>query len=369
MNMPGFLSVLLLVTCFFSDNASAKQLIGVMFGSYGDIDDVDTELRPFIRNTLTDPDILPLPAWLRATIADAGWYIERRNIRAQYKAIGGRTNSRALSQEQARLVAEILGDRGSDVRPYVGFTMTTPFVADALDAAQEDGIETLYVIYQGAQYAKDTAQILFRHVQEYLKKHPSWQVKVVGIRSFSDDRRFASLLASNIERRLEKDFSGYSADDICLFLTAHGNVLRSSKESDEYLMQVRRIIQNLKERFHNLDVSYGFHNHDEIPGIPWSQPSNGKAMQNIAQKPCQAVLVNGQISFTVDNLETLYNQVIEIPALLNKETEKLKGKPKKIVVDGAFNNDPEFVHFMADLVEEAARGEGDLTLLSPLPSK
>ena len=369
MTMPGFLSVLILITCFFSDIASAKQLIGVMFGSYGDIDDVNTELRPFIRNTLTDPDILPLPAWLRATIADAGWYIERRNIRAQYKTIGGRTNSRRLSQDQARLVAEILGNRGHDARSYVGFTMTTPFVAEALDSAQEDGIETLYVIYQGAQYAKDTAQILFRHVQEYLKKHPSWQVKVVGIRSFSDDHRFASLLARNIERRLQKDFSEYSDDDICLFLTAHGNVLRRSKESDEYLIQVTRIIQNVKERFNNLDVSYGFHNHDEIPGIPWSQPSNAKAMQNLAQKPCQAVLVNGQISFTIDNLETLYNQVVEIPALLNKETERLKVKTKKIVVDGVFNNDPEFAHFMADLVEEAAQGEGDLINLNSSPNQ
>jgi ferrochelatase len=353
-----------IVSIFLTDKILAQPRIGVLIGSYGDIDDVETELRPFIRNTLTDPDILPLPAWLRATIADAGWYIERRKIKAQYAAIGGRTDTRQRSRDQVTLVAEALKARGIDAYPYVGFTMTSPFVASAMETAQKDGIETLYVLYQGAQYAHDTAQILFRHVQHYLRKNPQWPVKVVGIRSFSDDRRFVDLVGHSIERRLATDLGAYGSEDICLFLSAHGNVIRGPQESDPYMSQVMGVIRRLEERFAHLEVSYGFHNHDEIPGVPWSQPSNEKSIKSLAKKSCQAVLVNGQISFTVDNLETLYNQAVEIPAVLADETARLKIPPKKVVVDGIFNSDRDFVQFLADLVEEAERGQGDLVDLN-----
>lgn len=362
-----------LILCFvlaicgsvWSHHIQAQERIGILLGSYGDIDDVTTELAPYIRNTLSDPDVLPLPWWLRRGIADVGWYWERREMERQYAAIGGRTGMRELSQAQAEKIAQVLQQRGYDARAYVGFTMTFPFVASALDQARMDGINKLFVIHQGAQYAKDTTQILFRHVRKYLSQHRDWDIQVSGIKSFSDDPRFVELISERINRQLSTDFAEFSADDVCIFLTMHGNVMHLAQQGDPYLAQVMRVVDALKVRFSNFDVSIGFHNHDGIPGVQWSQPSNQKALKDLAQKTCRAVLINGQISFTVDNLETLYHQIIEGPEVLQTEIRGRRSPEKIVKVDKIFNDDDDFVALMADIVVEANQGLGDILRLSP----
>ena len=359
----NFLIILCLGLCLTQD-LFAGTSIGVLFGSYGDIDDVDHELRMFLRNTLTDPDVLPMPGWLRATIADAGWYIQKAEILKQYAAIHGRTGTRDLSQEQADAVAEQLRVRGYQAKGYAGFTMTFPFVAQALEKAKQDGVEKLFVFYQGAQYSKDTAQILFRHVKDYLAKYPEWQVEVIGIKSFSDDPRFVELIAKRIQSRLMNEFADYRPSDVCLYLTMHGNVMRLAREGDPYLTQAMKVVEVLRKRFKGSPVTYGFHNHDEIPVVRWSQPSNHKALAAVAEHSCKAVLVNGLISFTVDNLETLYNQAIEAPAILISEAKKRGVPDKHVFVENMFNSDQDFVDYMADLATEANLGQGDIITLS-----
>lgn len=346
-----------------SHGAMASEKIGVLFGSYGDIDDVGTELRPFIRTTLTDPDVLPLPAWARATIADAGWYIEKNGIEAEYAAIGGRSNMRARSKVQAEAVATVLQHRGYDATAYTGFTMTFPFVAEALTKAQADGVNKLFVFYQGAQYSKVTGQIVFRHVKEYLARHPEWNVSVIAIKSFTDDPRFLDLIVTRIDRQLRTSFATYSSEDVCLFFPMHGNVERLSREGDPYVPQIQRVVDGLRALYPLSPLFIGFQNHDEIPLLKWTQPTTDTSLVTVAAHSCRAVLINGLISFTVDSLETLYDHAIDEPQVLLKETSKLGQSPKYVVVEKLFNEDPDFVALMANLVEEAGQGQGDLTIL------
>ena len=343
---------------------AADTKIGILIGSYGDIDHVKTELRPFIRNTLTDPDILPLPAWLRATIADAGWYIERAKLLEHYAAIGGRTGTRLMSQKQAEAVAAELQRRGLNAKGYAGFTMTTPYVSTVMDQIRADGVDQLIVLYQGAQYSHDTTQILFRHVTDYLNKHPDWKVDVVGVRSFSDDPRFGSLIEANINRELKDSLSRFDPGDVCIYLTAHGNVKRLEQQGDPYSSQVMRVINSIRDRFSSSQVFYGFHNHDEIPVVAWSKPNDTESLNTVAAANCKAVLINGQISFTVDNLETLYNQLIEAPEILSKALAQRHLPSKEVVVSRVFNLDPDFVSLSADISEEALQGAGDILPLS-----
>lgn len=341
----------------------ASDKIGVLFGSYGDIDDVNTELRPFIRATLTDPDVLPLPPWARATIADAGWYMEKKGIQEEYAAIGGRSNMRATSKAQAEAVAAELGHRGYDATAYTGFTMTFPFVDEALTKAQADGVGKLYVFYQGAQYSKVTGQIVFRHVKEYLARHPEWNVNVIAIKSFTDDPRFLDLITKRIDHQLKTSFADYANDDVCLFFPMHGNVERLSREGDPYVPQIERVIDGLRARYPSSPIFVGFQNHDEIPFLKWTQPTTDTALANVADHACRAVLINGLISFTVDSLETLFDHAIDEPRVLLQETNKNGRSPKPVVVEKMFNDDRDFVDFMASLVEDAQKGQGDLAIL------
>ncbi len=343
--------------------ASGQDKVGVLFGSFGDVDDPKSELRDLVHRTLTDPDVLPLHPWVSGGIADLGWFIEKRRLFAEYEAIGGASGMRKRSQDQADAVAAKLRTQGIDAVGYSGFTMTFPFVSQALDQIRKDGVTKLIVIYQGAQYSKVTAQILFRHVRDYLKAHRDWTVEAVGLRSFSDDPRFSALLKSQINESLLNDFRDINPTDICIFLPMHGLVDRLVREGDPYVPQLMRVVDDLRATYGADRVFYGYQNHDEIPFVGWTQPTTDKALTTVAAANCPGVLINGAVSFTVDSLETLYDHRIDEPARLVAETRRL-GKPDPtVVVQPMLNLSPDFVEFMAVKSVEALEGQGDLERL------
>lgn len=241
--------------------------------------------------------------------------------------------------------------------------MTFPFVAEALTKAQADGVNKLYVFYQGAQYSKVTGQIVFRHVKEYLTRHPEWNVQVTAIKSFTDDPRFLDLIAARIDRQLRTSFASYGTEEVCLFFPMHGNVERLSREGDPYVPQIQRVVDGLRARYPSSPLFIGFQNHDEIPFLKWTQPTTDTTLATVAEHSCRGVLINGLISFTVDSLETLYDHAIDEPQVLLQETAKKSRSPKFVVVEKMFNDDQDFVELMANLVEEAGQGQGDLAIL------
>jgi ferrochelatase len=263
---------------------------------------------------------------------------------------------------QANKVAQLLSNEGFDAKGYAGFTMTFPYVKEALNAAQSDGVEKLVVFYEGAQFSQVTAYIVFRHVEEYLAKHPEWKVEVIGVKSFSDDPRFKQQLATNLEKTWQKAFPQAPASDVCIFLPMHGNVMTWVEKGDPYFDQVMRNVDYLKQYFAGNSVTYGFQNHDEIPFLKWTTPKDDDALNELAKQECSKVLSSGQVSFTVDSLETLYDHAIGEREYLQEQAAKL-GSKKDFALVPMFNSSPEFVNFLKDLSLEALNGQGDIIAL------
>ena len=69
-----------------------------------------------------------------------------------------------------------------------------------------------------------------------------------------------------------------------------------------------RCNRQVKARLPNYHYHYGYQNHDEIPTIKWTTPNIHKETHRIAQDICERYLISGRISFTVDNVETLFDR-------------------------------------------------------------
>ena len=66
-----------------------QKKIGLILGSFGDVDNKE-EIEEFVKNTLKDPDILPLPKPLRQIIANGGWHIDKRMSTKDTKVLLGK---------------------------------------------------------------------------------------------------------------------------------------------------------------------------------------------------------------------------------------------------------------------------------------
>jgi protoheme ferro-lyase len=116
--------------------------------------------------------------------------------------------------------------------------------------------------------------------------------------------------------------------------------------------------EDMKARFSENLFVVGFQNHSEL-GSRWTLPdANEQAHWLAAAADCPNVLINGRISFTIDNIETLYDENVHQRAII------AAAKPDaQAVVQKSFNAEPSFVSFLALLVSDALNGVGDIQVL------
>ncbi len=336
--------------------------IGVLIGSYGDVDDPG-EARGLAVHTLEDPDVVPLPWLARVAIARLGWEMKKKSILEEYQAIGNKTGLRANTRAQAEGVALRLRATGLDARAYTGFTQISPSVEDALRQAQADGVEVLVVFYQGAQYSRATSYLVFRDTKKYLEAHPEWTVEVVAVRSFSGDQRFRDLLIHNTLTALDQGFPGARPEELCLFFPVHGNAMTWIERGDPYLDQVINLFYYVREGFPGSYVALGFQNHAELPIIKWTEPAWEDAADELVRQPCSKVLINGQGSFTVDSLETLYDHEIDMKNYISERARE-QGREVAVINVPMWNDDAAFLDLLAQLAREALEFRGDIWWLN-----
>jgi ferrochelatase len=341
------------------------ERVGVIFGSYGDVDKAE-EVEGLVKNTIRDEDMLPLPWVMRQFIAYWRWYADGDDIKGEYAAIGGGTNMRARAQAQADAVAQRLRANGIDANGYIGFAFTFPSVAAGLEQAQHDDVQRLFVYYQGPQHSRVTSFIVFRDVQRYLIEHPEWDVRAVAIKSFAKDQRYIDMVADSITSRLATDFADEPGANVCIFLPVHGNILKWIRQGDPYLDQVMYDIEAIETRFSDHPVYHGFQNHDMYAMTEWTEPGLDDALATVSNDPCQNVIINGRLSFTVDNLETMFDHATESREVL-LEGHAGGAPKKKVVAEKMFNSDPVFVNLMADLALEAMQQKGDILPIARSP--
>jgi ferrochelatase len=362
--LPAFL-LLMSYHPTLSATENTADKVGVFFGSYGDIDK-EEEIRGLVTRTIRDKDMIPAPWLVRQFIAWQRWLTSNKEIKEEYHAIGGASHMRETSQRQADLVARKLEEKGLNAKGYTGFAFTFPFVAEGLAKAQRDGVNRLIVFYQGAQHSRVTSFIVFRDVQKYLKKHPEWKVKVTAVKSFSGDPRFIDLLTASIKERINSDFAEEPADNVCLFLPMHGNIMKWIEQGDPSYDQMMAVVEKLRQKFPENRVYYGFQNHDSYPTLKWTQPSVEIATKEVGRDRCENVIINGRISFTVDSLETLYDHAIGEKSDI-EEAAREAGIEKRVVAEKMFNDEPQFTSYLAELGWEALQGKGDILPIERAP--
>ncbi|MEY4065729.1 MAG: hypothetical protein RIR26_1937 [Pseudomonadota bacterium] len=332
---------------------AAEKRVGILFSSYGDVDSPD-EVPNYLKSAIRDPDVAPIPGYLKGIAAELAALFGGKKAADEYRVIGG-SKYRASSRAQADLVAEEFRKSGIEVKTYTGFVFTYPYIRETMAQIQADGITDLVVFNQGAQYSKVTQGINIREVRSYLKKHPEYQPNVTAVRSFSEDPRFRDLLADSIRVGLSENFSNVPASDVCIYLPSHGLPQSLPDNGDPAYGQMLRAYEDMKARFQGHLVVTGFQNHSEL-GTQWTMPdSEEQAHFLAASADCPNVLINGRISFTVDNIETLYDEGVSQRATI------LEARPEtKVVVQKSFNSESSYVSFITAVAQEALDGKGDI---------
>ena len=268
-------------------------------------------------------------------------------LRERYAAIGGRSPLPEITERQAAALERRLNAGGGSWRVYVGMRHWQPWIADAVRRMADDGIRRAVGLALAPHDSRMSAGAYVESARQALDAlEPERRPAVRFVRSWATH----PLLADALARRLQAVLEQAGGEPVALF-TAHSLPERILSWDDPYPREVEATCRAIVERV-GLEpgrwrIAYQSQGRT---AEPWLGPTLESALQECAQSGARQVVVC-PVGFVADHLEVLYDIDIEARALANRLGLRLERTP-------SFNDAPDFIEVLADVVMTAASGQG-----------
>ena len=149
--------------------------LGVLLLNLGGPDKLE-DVRPFLYNLFSDPEIIRLPSpLLQAPLA---WLISTlrfKKSQENYKKIGGGSPLRRITEAQGQALKAQLQQNGHDVNVYIGMRYWNPFTEEAIAQIKRDKIEELVILPLYPQFSISTTGSSFRLLNRIWQRDPELQ--------------------------------------------------------------------------------------------------------------------------------------------------------------------------------------------------
>ena len=308
---------------------------GVLFLNMGGPETLD-DIEPFLFNLFSDRNIIKLPLSFLFQKPLAKFISSRRavKVRGNYEAIGGGSPLLKWCYAEASGVRKLLAEKYPRVETYVGMKYTRPFIKKALDRAEADGCRHLVVLPLYPHYTLATTGTALEDVAAWLKETGA-DISVSIIADWYDQPAYIALLRRRIERAMAKTGNPESA---VLLFSAHSLPVKMVERGDPYLNQVKETVRLAAgEREHRLTFQ------SRSGPVKWLEPETMATISALGQKGVKEIVIV-PVSFVSDHIETLHEIDIELKDIA------LKNGVKNFIRTESFNDDPDFIRLLTDMV-------------------
>ena len=217
----------------------------------------------------------------------------------RYKAIGGSSPLiRITDGQRAKLQSKLKGE-GSSTRVYCGMKHSTPFIADVMKQASEDGVDEMLAIPLTPHYSKMNTETYVLSVEMATYNSPN-KMKLDFVRSWNTNTKLLDAWAKRVEAAqagLPRDYS--------LIFSAHSLPERTLAEGDVYRSRLLETSELVASRVGREDWSFAFQSAGHT-GEPWLGPDIVEHLQSLFDGGQRNFLV-APIGFVSDHLEVLYD--------------------------------------------------------------
>jgi protoporphyrin/coproporphyrin ferrochelatase len=319
--------------------------IAVVLFNLGGPSALDT-VRPFLRNLFSDPAIIPLPALLRAPLAELISRTRERSAQAAYAHMGGASPLAAETARQAEALStrlnELLPD--DEVRVFTAMRYWTPVTANTAQAVNGFSPNDVVLLPLYPQYSTTTTASSFLEWERIYGR----QGRQHGVCCYFDEPAFIEAHATLIERTWA---SAGKPGPVRLLFSAHGLPERTSAAGDPYRWQVEQTATRVAERLSagwDWRVCY----QSRVGPMKWIGPSTIEEIERAAADGVGVVIA--PIAFVSEHVETLVELDRDYAALAHK-----LGVTPYIRVP-ALRTEPAFIEALARLAVTALGADGAL---------
>ncbi len=325
--------------------------IGVLLLNLGGPERIE-DVGPFLYNLFSDPEIIRLP--IPSLIKPLAWYIStRRSSKSQeaYRAIGGGSPLRRITEQQARELQSQLRLRGIDATTYVAMRYWHPFTECAVADLKADGVTQVVVLPLYPHFSISTSGSSFRELSRLRKADLAFsKLPIRCIPSWYDNDGYIRSMSELISRQI---LSCDLPKEAHVFFSAHG-VPKSYVEDagDPYQQEIESCTSLIMKE---LECSLGYSNpytlayQSRVGPEEWLQPYTEDVLEQLGNAATRNLVVV-PISFVSEHIETLQEIDIEYRNLAKKYGIKYFHRVP------ALDTYPLFINGLADLVVSCLDG-------------
>ncbi len=179
----------------------AVDKVGVLLLNLGGPESLD-DVQPFLYNLFADPEIIRLPQGLQFVqpiLAQIISVLRAPKSSEGYKAIGGGSPLRKITDEQAVALEAALKAKGQPASVYVGMRYWHPYTEEALEQIKRDGVTRLVILPLYPQFSISTSGSSLRLLESLFKSDLALkQLKHTVIPSWYQRRGYVSAMADLI---------------------------------------------------------------------------------------------------------------------------------------------------------------------------
>jgi protoporphyrin/coproporphyrin ferrochelatase len=242
----------------------------------------------------------------------------------RYRRIGGRSPLDDVTEAQRAALERELG-----VPVFVGMKHWRPRIADAVEAALAAGATRIVGLVLAPHYSR----MSIGGYRERLEEALAARAELVLVESWHDEPAFVEVLAERVR-----------GTDAWVVFTAHSLPERILADHDPYRDQLLETARLVAEKAGLQRWSFAFQSASST-GDPWLGPDVLDELGRLRAEGVERVLVE-PIGFVSDHLEILWDLDVE-------GRERAEELGLEWARTESLNDDPAFVHALADLVRKA----------------
>lgn len=186
---------------------AGTDTVGVLLLNLGGPDKLE-DVQPFLYNLFADPDIIRLPAaaqFLQPLLASAIATVRAPKSSEGYKAIGGGSPLRRITEEQAQALAAALARKGMPANVYVGMRYWNPYTEEALEQIKRDGVSRLVILPLYPQFSISTSGSSLRLLESCFKQDGALaKLRHTVIPSWYQRKGYVAAMVDLIVQELQK---------------------------------------------------------------------------------------------------------------------------------------------------------------------
>jgi ferrochelatase len=268
-------------------------------------------VEPFLVNLFSDPFLirLPLRGWARRKFAQ--WVARKRapHVRQLYSEIGGRSPIEPITRKQAAMLE---GQLGPSYRCYVAFSAWTPYIREAVAAAQADGCGKLVGVSLFPQWCSATTASVLHDLRGEAARR---RLPLVEVDRYPEDPTYLDALASTVREGLLR-FPEEERAQVHVLFSAHGVPVSIVKKGDPYEREVRATVQGVLGRL-PAGQPWSLSWQSKVGPLKWLEPATANHLPALAARGISRVLVV-PVAFVSEHIETLHEQRILLRGIAEK---------------------------------------------------